>query len=123
MKSVRRLTLAAALPLAWFAFSAGPTQAGAPCPDGAYCLYTKIKGGGKRLVVKKNGLRNFPDRMDDKASSVVNENGRPVFLYKGRNGNGGVVCIGPGNGLNLAQPSGGFDNSVSSGQVLDEECV
>jgi hypothetical protein len=123
LRNIRRLVLAALLPLALLVVLAPPTQGRASCPDGAYCLFTKIKGQGKRLVVNKNALTNFSDSMNDKATSVINENNRPVFLYKGRNGHGGSVCITPHGGLNLGQPSGGFDNAVSSGAVLDEECL
>ena len=97
-RAVFPLALSAMVAAAVLLPSGAPADPSA-CP-GLYCLWTKENFEGKRLVVEKKHLTNFPNFMNNKASSLKSKVGQGdlLRLYFGKDGEGaaGEIC-GPGN--------------------------
>jgi hypothetical protein len=105
-------------------FLPGASQADDPpgCP-GLYCLWTKKNFNGKRFVVDTRQLVNFPDFIDDKASSLKWDlpEGKVLHLYERRNGHGPSASVCGKNSAPEFEPA--LNDSFSSAEVTNGSCV
>ena len=66
------------------------------CPKRTVCVFADINFIGERVTLTKPGISNkLANKMNNEASSVVNDRGKAVFLYDNKNGHGVATCIAP----------------------------
>jgi hypothetical protein len=66
------------------------------CPKKTLCVWADDKGGGQLVKIKKDGISNkLAEKMNNEASSVINNRNRRSYLYDKRNGKGEKVCLSP----------------------------
>ena len=103
------------------AFLPGASQADSSGCPGLYCLWTKENFEGKRFAVDTRQLTNFPDFINNTASSVKWDipEGKVLRLYQGKNGEGKFATL-CDRGKSPEIPA---SNRFSSGEIRSGVCV
>lgn len=89
-----------------------PHRRGPLCPDRALCVWEHNNQAGQRVVIRRKGLSDkLARKMDNAASSAINNRGKLAYLYSNKKGGGDVYCLEPGMEAN---DLGGFNDLASS---------
>jgi hypothetical protein len=102
--------------------SAGPTPL---CPEKTLCVFEHNEAGGQVVKLTKKGVSNkLAKKMNNEASSVLNETNKRIFLHDKRNGKGDRVCISPFGGTASLADFGDFNDRASSSKITKnkEDC-
>ena len=88
--------LAAALMAVMVSLTGTAGAGGTGCPSKTLCVYGSDNFAGDVVKISKDGISNkIAEKLNNAASSVVNNRNRRSFLYDGKNGKGERVCITP----------------------------
>jgi hypothetical protein len=86
--------VAAAAMVAMIASLGGQASAGPPCPEKTLCLFEHNGFTGQVVKIRKDGVSNkLAEKMNNQASSAVNNLRTRAFLYEKRNGKGDKICL------------------------------
>jgi hypothetical protein len=94
--------------------AASPASAGPSCPEKTLCVWQHNDLGGQLVKMKSDGISNkLAKKMNNEASSVINNRNKRAYLYDRRNGKGEKICLSPK--ANYHDLGGSFDfNDVAS---------
>jgi Peptidase inhibitor family I36 len=88
------------------------------CHPGHLCVWAKPNAGGAKVSLSKSGVSNeLANKMNNKASSAINNREGAIFLYDRRDGNGDQICMEPLSKANLSMFN--FDNKASSSKLTN----
>jgi hypothetical protein len=66
------------------------------CPKQTVCVFADVNLVGEKVKLTKPGVSNkLAVKMNNQASSVVNDRAKAVFLFDKKDGKGVSICIGP----------------------------
>jgi maltose-binding protein MalE len=124
--SPRRILVALALAagcLAVVAQLGGKAQAGIePCPEKTLCVWQHNDGGGQLVKIKSDGISNkLAEKMNNEASSLINNRGKRSYLYDKRNGQGAKICLSPHDSFSDLGAEFGFNDLASSSKNTDKK--
>ena len=115
------LVLGAAAAAAGFAaIQSTDAAAGGGCPDKTLCVWQDNEGGGQLVKISSDGISNkLANKMNNEASSVINNRNRRAYLFAGRNGKGTKVCLSPHAEIGDLGSFADFNDVASSSKNTD----
>jgi hypothetical protein len=110
------LALGVAITAAGFVVALGGSAAAGvgACPDKTLCVYADDGFDSQMVKIDGKGISNkLAKKMNNEASSVINNRNKRAYLYDRRNGKGEKICLSPK--ANYHDLGGSFDfNDVAS---------
>jgi Peptidase inhibitor family I36 len=121
----RRALVAAGMAVATVALVAslgGTASAGAGCPEKTLCVWQDNEGGGEQVNIKADGISNkLAKKLNNGASSVINNRNKRAYLYDKRGGKGDKVCLDPGAEVADLGSFANFNDLASSSKNTDNK--
>lgn len=101
----------------------GPPRLGPGCPEGKLCVWEHNTQGGEVVKIGGSGKSNkLFKKMNNEASSLINNRDEKAFLYDKRNGNGERRCFEPGETVDSLGDTGFNDLASSSRNAVGDIC-
>jgi Peptidase inhibitor family I36 len=92
----------------------GQAQRGG-CPDKTLCVWENDDDGGTLVKIHGTGVSNkLAQKLNNQASSAINNRGRRAYLYDKRNGDGDRICLDPHAEVASLGDYGNFNDLASS---------
>jgi hypothetical protein len=99
-----------------------PKARGGGCPEGKLCLWADNEGGGQQVNVRGRGVSNkLANKMNNEASSLVNETEHRVYVYDKRDAKGDRRCFEPEAEIADLGADAGFNDIASSTRIATGE--
>jgi hypothetical protein len=123
-RAVIGLTVAGAA-VALVASLGASASAGIPaCPKKTLCVWQDVEGEGKLVKNTSDGISNkLAKKMNNEASSAINNRGKRAYLYDKRNGKGEKHCISPHDAINLSEVDFNDIASSSKNTAKKKDCL
>jgi hypothetical protein len=98
----------------------GTASAGPPaCPEKTLCVWQHADFDGQLVKITKKGVSNkLAEKMNNEASSVINNFNKRAFLYDKRNAEGDRFCFAGGDEVPNLGP---FNDLASSSKVTKSD--
>jgi hypothetical protein len=97
-------------------------RAGDGCPAKTLCVWQDNEGGGQLVKISSDGISNkLAKKMNNEASSVINNRNKRAYLYDGKNGKGTKVCLSPGAEIGDLGSFADFNDAASSSKNADSK--
>jgi sarcosine oxidase delta subunit len=123
---LRHILIALALAAGWLAMVAQlgdeARAGGEACPAKTLCVWEHNEGAGQLVKIAKDGISNkLAEKMNNGASSVINNRNKRAYLYDRRNGKGTKVCLSPGAEVGDLGSFADFNDLASSSKNTDRK--
>jgi hypothetical protein len=97
-------------------------RAGGGCPEKTLCVWEHNEGDGQLVKITKDGISNkLAKKLNNGASSVINNRNKRAYLYDGKNGKGDKVCLSPGAEVADLGGFAEFNDRASSSKNADKK--